>query len=182
MLFALHREYNGKLFPNQLYHNLQSTFINFFFCASKYKIYHPDEPLYSMLLGSDILERLFGNYRLKKGVNSLDALELISTTQAITKCEEMLESHPRWGSNSGKVMNHLSLDYSKPSNWNSDTLILRDVDIKRMWSTGCVEVERMLQNVSKFNRDSFDFVSLSRSNKIILLKPFGKDKIGLKNS
>ena len=25
MLFALHREYNGKLFPNQLYHDLQST-------------------------------------------------------------------------------------------------------------------------------------------------------------
>ena len=58
MLFALHREYNGKLFPNQLYHDLQS---NFFFCAAKYKIRHPDEPLYSILLGTDILERLFGN-------------------------------------------------------------------------------------------------------------------------
>ena len=77
-------------------------------------------------------------------------------------------------------MNRLSLDHSKPSNWNSDTLILRDVDIKRMWRTGCVEVGAMLQNVSKFNTDSFDFVSLSRSNKITLLKPFGKDKIGLK--
>ena len=43
-----------------------------------------------------------------------------------------------------------------------------------------MEVEAMLQNVSKFNTDSFDFVSLSRSNKITLLKPFGKDKIGLK--
>ena len=75
-------------------------------------------------------------------------------------------------------MNRLSLDHSKPSNWNSDTLILRDVDMKRMWSTGCVEVEAMLQNVSKFNTDSFDFVSLSRSTKITLLKPFGK--IGLK--
>ena len=49
-----------------------------------------------------------------------------------------------------------------------------------MWSTGRVEVEAMLQNVSKFNTDSFDFVSLSRSTKITLLKPFGKDKIGLK--
>ena len=38
----------------------------------------------------------------------------------------------------------------------------------------------MLQNVSKFNTDSFGFVSLSRSTKIMLLKPFGKDKIGLK--
>ena len=76
-------------------------------------------------------------------------------------------------------MNCLSLDYSKPSNWNSDTLILRDVDIKRMWGTGCVEVEAMLP-VSKFNNDLFGFVSLSRSKKIMLLKPFGKDKIGLK--
>ena len=133
MLFALHREYNGKLFPNQLYHDLQSTFINFFFCAAKYKIHHLDEPLYSILLGTDILERLFGNYRLKMDVNSLDALELIYTTRAITKCEEILESHPTWVSNSGEVMDRLSLDYSKPSNWNSDTLILRDVDIKRMW-------------------------------------------------
>ena len=57
---------------------------------------------------------------------------------------------------------------------------MRDVDIKRMWSTGRVEVEAMLQNVSKFNTDSFDFVSLSRSTKITLLKPFGKDKIGLR--
>ena len=105
MLFALHREYNGKLFPNQLYHDLQSTFINFFFCAAKYKIHHPDEPLYSILLGTDILERLFENYRLKKGVNNLDALELIYTTQAVTKCEEILESHPTWVSNSVKVMN-----------------------------------------------------------------------------
>ena len=51
--------------PNQLYHDIQSTFEDAFYCATKWKLHHPDLPLYLMLCSNDVLERLFGNLRLK---------------------------------------------------------------------------------------------------------------------
>ena len=60
ILFILYREL-GSFLPNQLYHDLMETFRDGYFCATKYKVYHPNEPLYLVLCGNDGLGRIFGN-------------------------------------------------------------------------------------------------------------------------
>ena len=58
ILFILYREL-GSFLTNQLYHDLMETFRDGYFCAAKYKIYHPNEPLYLVLCGNDGLENLW---------------------------------------------------------------------------------------------------------------------------
>ena len=43
--------------PNQLYHDIQASFEDAFYCAAKWKVHHPDLPLYLMLCSNDIIER-----------------------------------------------------------------------------------------------------------------------------
>lgn len=50
--------------PNQLYHDIQSTFEDSFYCAAKWKVHCPDLPLYLMLLSNDVLET-FWKYSIK---------------------------------------------------------------------------------------------------------------------
>ena len=92
MLFVLHRHFKGKLFSNQLYHDLQSTFINFIFCAAKYQ----------ERLRASIWELSF-----KEGCKQLRCTGINLHLQSVTKCEENLESHPTWVSNTGAAMKSL---------------------------------------------------------------------------
>ena len=52
--------------------NIQATFMDAFYCAAKYKVYHPD-----------VLEPFFGNLRLKYKNSVVDNLELIFATRAL---------------------------------------------------------------------------------------------------
>ena len=76
VLFNLQRNLK-TLLPNQLYHDLQATFEDIFYCAAKWKIYHPDLPLY---LANDILEIIFDNIRLKYKHCTIDNLDMIYAT------------------------------------------------------------------------------------------------------
>ena len=138
-LLFLYRKY-VKVVPNVMYHDLQGTFQNIFFCVAKYKVYHPHSPLFLMLLGTDVLERLFGNMRMKLK-SGFDNLDIIYCSRAMEEVERIMESHPSWVSSMGKVMRRLALDYSKTSNWNVDKLCLHEVDIKAAWESGRRYVE-----------------------------------------
>ena len=84
VLLMLYRKYH-KVVPNVLYHDLQMTFQNIFYSAAKYKIYHPQSPLFLMLLGSDVLERLFGIMR-QRCKSGFDHFDLISSTRSVKLC------------------------------------------------------------------------------------------------
>ena len=111
-LFYLHLAHNSKLLPNQLHHELQSTFIDALFCCAKAKIYFPDEPLYLVLNGTDPLERIFGVLGTKIKNVSMDYLTLIQCLGSMIKSDDILTmKHPEW-SRKVRASRRLCLDYS----------------------------------------------------------------------
>ena len=173
-LLFLYRKY-VKVIPNVLYHDLQGTFQNVFYCAAKYKVYHPHSPLFLMLLGTDVLERLFGNMRMKLK-SGFDNLDIIFCSRAMEEVDRIMESHPSWvSSKAGKVMRRLALDYSKSTNWNVDKLCLNDVDIELAWKYGLRYVEG-----SKLFEKEKDIVDLVK-DKVTMSRPKGKTKVGVRS-
>ena len=86
----------GAVLPNQLYHDLMSTFQNVMFCAAKFKAYHPDEPFLIVFLGSDGNERTFGNLRLKFKHNAFSALDIITCARLMKMMSTVFDRHPDW--------------------------------------------------------------------------------------
>lgn len=76
-------------------------------------------------------------------------------------------------------MAHISLDYSKPSNWDQDKLRLQNVDLHKCWYQGRLKAEQIAADIPNFSYENFNFVSLAL-NEVTLLKPFVKSKVGLK--
>ena len=158
------------MIPTQLYHDLQTTFENTFYCAAKYQEYHPDLPLFLFLLGTDVLERIFGNMR-QKSKCGFDALEMIYMCRSMTVLSEIFDKHPDWTSGRDKMMSRLCLDYSNPSNWDSSKLTLRNVNLPVLWEQG-----RQMAEMEFLNQKNCDFFKM---NNVTLLKPLGKKKVGL---
>ena len=75
VLLILQRTMRSFL-PNQLYHDSQATFEDSFYCAVKWKLYHPNEPLYLMLWNNDVLERLLYIVHLGLHIDSYDMVDL----------------------------------------------------------------------------------------------------------
>ena len=135
-LFYLYRAHSSKLLPNQLYHDLQSTFIDALFCCAKAQIYFPNEPLYLVLNGTDPLERIFGVLRMNIKNASMDYLTLVQCLGSMIKCDEILTmKHPEW-SRKVRSSRRLCLDYSNPKSWYEDKLKLRDINIRALWESG----------------------------------------------
>ena len=172
-LLLLYRKLKGNLIPSQLYHDLQSTFENVYFCSSKFQVHHPDSPIFLFLLGTDALERLFGNMR-QKSKSSFDCLDMINICRAMTECSKVLDSHPEWVASSSKLMSRICLDYSKPSNWDKSKLTLASVNIPAMW-----EIGRHHTETAFLGKSDCDFFQMMSSN-VTLLKPFGNRKVGVR--
>ena len=79
MMYPFILQRSGRIIPNEQgkkYHDLMVTFENAFLVAVKYQINDPKQALYLFLCGTDPLDRLFGNVRIKFGVNGVDHLGL----------------------------------------------------------------------------------------------------------
>lgn len=135
-LFYLTRSSPTKIIPNQLYHDLQSTFIDALFCCAKGHLFFPDNPLYLVKNGTDVLERLFSLLRMKVKNAALDYLTLLHCISSLLRCDHILNvKHPDW-SRKSRLATRLCLDYSNPRVWNSDGLKLGSVDVKGLWESG----------------------------------------------
>jgi hypothetical protein len=168
----------GTILPNQLYHDLMATFQNVIFCAAKFQIHHPLLPFFIVLLGSDVAEQVFGNFRLKYGHNGLDALELLHCARAMKEMCRIFNLHPDWTNKSSKVMSRLSLDYSKPTNWQVDKLTMVNVNIKQCWDQGRLDVESFAMEVkTDKNLADVDFFKWFAEG-VTMLKPNGQ-KVGV---
>ena len=176
VLFILLKNLKNFL-PNQLYHDLQASFEDAFYCPVKWKLYHPYEPLYLMLCSNDVIERCFGNLWLKYRQCAVDNLELIYATQAIQLCTDMMIKHPDWFSKNRNVMQRLCLDYSNPRDWNRDKLVLREVDIVSAWNMARAMAEQVLNKFTRYQGDVSDFAQLALDGHTLLV-PCGR-KIGL---
>ena len=136
LLFALYREHRTSFIPAQLYHDLTLSFIDALFCCAKTKYHTPDEPFYLVRDGSDLLERFFGNVRLRFKGSNFSVLEMINAARSMGECDRILiVEHPEWSKNS-RVQRRLALDYSNAGCWNKEKLVLRDCNIKGAWRQG----------------------------------------------
>ena len=105
---------NKNVLPNQLYHDLQSTFLDALFCCAKSKVFFPDKPLYLVLNGTDPLEPIFGILRMKNKNASMGYRMMTHCISSMTKCDELLTmAHPDW-SKRLRLSGRLCLDYSSP--------------------------------------------------------------------
>ena len=162
-----------SVLPNQLYHDLQSTFQNIYFGAAKFQVYHPLLPFFIVLLGNDAEERFFGNVRLKYGLNGLDTPNLLYCTQAMKEMMKIMSHHPEWTRNSNKMMYRLCLDYSKPSSCKVEKLTKEGVPIKQCWDKGRLNVEFFIQESNCDKLESVDFFEMANCQNITMLKPNG---------
>ena len=170
-LFYL-RSKHTRVIPNQLYHDLQSTFIDALFCCAKAQVYFPNELLFLVLGGTDALERIFGVLRMKNSNASMDYLMLLHCINSMVKCDEILTmSHPEW-SKKGRSSRRLCLDYSSPRDWDEDQLKLCEVDIKALWECGHMKARAKALEIGIISsNESIDtLVLLGRT----LKKPLGK--------
>ena len=87
-----------------------------FYCVAKWKANCPELPLYLMSLGgNDVLERLFGNIRLKIWLLCcVDNLQLINSVRAMEECSDILRKHPEWSKKSKKCYEKVMLGLFKP--------------------------------------------------------------------
>ena len=170
-LFYLYRE-SSNIIPNQLYHDLQSTFIDALFCCAKAYVYFPGKPLFLVLNGTDPLERIFGVLRMKNKNNSMDYLMLLHCINSMVRCDELLTmKHTDW-SKKGRSSQRLCLDYLSPKDWDADKLKLRGVDIKAWWQAGHMGARAKAVEIGAAKSDqSIDSLSLLGYT---LKRPFGK--------
>ena len=149
VLFVLQRTLI-KFIPNQLYHDLQATFEDAFYCANKWQIAHANEPFFLMLLGNDPIERAFGNIRLKYRHCSVDNLELINASRAMEYSSKILSKHSEWTGGKRAIMRRLALDYCNPRNLNAQNQILLGVDIIGTWNVGRANAEKVLNKFERY--------------------------------
>ena len=71
-------------------------------------------PLHAFLLGTDVLERFFGNLRLQRSNNDMDSLEMINYTRAMDEIQRILDDNSGWVRKSHKVMGRQCLDNCSP--------------------------------------------------------------------
>ena len=109
----------------------------------------------------------------QKSKSGFDCLDMIYISRAMVECSRILDSHPTWVSSGSKVMSRLCLDYSKPSNWNNEMLMLADTNIPALWEKG-----RHFAESAFLGRDNCDFFEMMTIG-VTLLKPFGDQKVGL---
>ena len=159
ILLALKRASKQTL-PNQLYHDLQGTFENFFVCSAKFQSKHPDLPFYIFLLGTDVLERFFGNVRLLRGANELDNLGLINSSRAIKKMSQVMDDHPGWTAKANKIMERLCLDYCSPDAVDAEKMGIRDLDLLKEFNRGRSSAETKIVNSTNDDLNSWDLIQL----------------------
>ena len=162
-LFYLYSGHSVKIIPNQLYHDLQSTFIDALFCCAKAKIFFPNDPLYLVLNGTDPLERIFGILHIQMKNLGMDYLPI--------KCDKLLSyKHLDWLKKS-RSSRRLCLDYSNPKQWNEDNLKL-GVDVHVLWEAGHMKARSQLLELGMIkSEESVDLLALLVYS---LKKPEGK--------
>lgn len=165
-LLALYREGSFRI-PNQLYHDIQSTFIDTIYCIAKLQIKANDCSFYSCLNGTDPAERFFGNCRIVFGHKNHDAYELSKTSSSIAMCDGILQKHPEWVKK-GRCARRLVLDYSNCKDWTGN-LKVESVNLSISWKVGLLQGQTLAVKAGYH----FDPVELADDN-VTLKCPFGR--------
>ncbi len=159
LLFFLYRKFQTKLMPSQLYHDLQNTFLDTLYCCIKGKIYFPEKPFYSVLNGTDMAERFFGNTRIQYRGNDMSYLDFTNAARSIAACDDILTNkHPEWAKQS-RVQRRIALDYSNPAEWKEENLKPGQADIESSWNSGYNKAKALVLQAKMFPMDELDIMT-----------------------
>ncbi|KAF4612577.1 hypothetical protein D9613_012728 [Agrocybe pediades] len=168
----------GKDFiPTNLYVDMMIMIKNVFFCVAKAKVDDPEGELFIVLLGTDLLEELFGILRTMVGNDAnLDVLQLVLRLAGTIEVANILAKYPHWD----KAPRRLKLpaltrdskelpdssDHIKPGSWRGDVHV-KNVSLQTSWKRGRFLVETVYPHLANVLKD------LEKDEDADMLAPFG---------
>ncbi|KAI0054949.1 hypothetical protein BV25DRAFT_1816306, partial [Artomyces pyxidatus] len=104
IVLALYHHEKGNFIPVQLYFDVISMVKNVYFCVAKTQVDNPGGEFWTILLGTDGLEKIFGKVRTMVGNDTnADVLQLGNRISGAVQCVKILEEHPEWGGDSRRL-------------------------------------------------------------------------------
>jgi hypothetical protein len=127
---------------------------NVYFSVAKTQVDDPAGSFWIILLGTDGLEKVFGQVRTMVGNDThADQLQLTNRIDGAVQCVKILENHPEWGGQSRRLtVKPLSskteeissaYDHISPKSWKGDVRV-HNVVLVGCWSSGRREAEIVL--------------------------------------
>ena len=149
----LHGQLGAKCLPNQLYHDLQSNVKDLYVSVAKWKVYWPESPFFTFLLGDDRLETDFGIVRTISHDRGVDALQLGERIGEIVQADLVLGRHEGWRRPSARLDVKVAEDHMNAKAWMSaldgeckgSNYMTRDVHLASCWALGRAKAIEVLQ-------------------------------------
>ena len=162
ILFHQHRAFCTAFIPGQLYHDLQRMIQGCYYaCILKQK--RGGGNLYLYQLGTDQLERLFGNIRTITHARNCDSLELCQRLSHAESIEAIITKHPTW-----KRIHERRLcgnkDYTSQTEWTGN-LDASTCHVQQLWNVGQLEAAEVI-GISRTY-----FTELSKDSGITMIRP-----------
>ncbi len=181
ILLELYSRDRTRFIPVQLYSDMQHHIRSAYFYAAKVKVYDPSGNFRLILMGTDQLEKMFGDIRTMVGNDmNCDQYQLSSRATCAARCAQILSKHPDWDLGPQRLkMQGLSSssashkhDHINPASWLGDTSVA-NVSLQTCWILGRKQAIDDLSDAGITH--SFD--EMERTGGFDILCPFGENKI-----
>ena len=98
LILAIYHHDKGEFIPVQTYFDVMSMIKNVYFCVAKTQLDDPNADFWTVLLGTNGLEKVFRKVRTIVGNDTnADQLQLTNQIDGAVQCVNILEQHPEWG-------------------------------------------------------------------------------------
>ncbi|KDR81053.1 hypothetical protein GALMADRAFT_91766 [Galerina marginata CBS 339.88] len=155
LILAIYHTDKGEFIPVQTCFDVMCMIKNIYFSVAKTQVDDPAGSFWIILLGTDGLEKVFGQVRTMVGNDThADQLQLTNRIDGAVQCVKILENHPEWGGQSRRLtLKPLSsnpdeissaYDHISPKSWRGDVRV-QNVVLAGCWSSGRREAEKRLQ-------------------------------------
>ncbi|KJA13394.1 hypothetical protein HYPSUDRAFT_151636, partial [Hypholoma sublateritium FD-334 SS-4] len=186
LILAIYHQDKGEFIPVQTYFDVMSMIKNVYFCVAKTQLDDPDADFWTVLLGTDGLEKVFGKVRTIVGNDTnADQLQLTNRIDGAVQCVNILEQHPEWGgqarrlnvkplfneNNSPTSEITSKYDHISPRSFTGD-LSVGKVVLRGCWLSGRRIAEKTLED----GQMKSPFADMDKEGGFDILCPFGKSK------
>ncbi|KAF4615995.1 hypothetical protein D9613_011212 [Agrocybe pediades] len=185
LILAIYHTDKGNFIPVQTYFDVMSMIKNAYFCVAKAQTDDPDGEFWLILLGTDGLEKVFGQVRTIVGNDTnADQLQLTNRIDGAVQCNNILEDHPELGGQPRRLTvkplpsdpTHISsvYDHISPKSWKGDVHV-KNVTLDGCWSEGRRLAEKYL------NEAGIDppFTTMEKDGEYDIFCPFGQGRMVL---
>jgi hypothetical protein len=185
LILAIYSKDRGGSMPVQLFYDMMTTAKNVYFCVGKTQVDDPNGKFWIILLGTDLLESLFGHIRTIVGNDTnADQLQLGNRIESAAVCAKILEENPDWvkgprritlrpwQENAGDVS--AKVDHINPASWRGNVSV-ENVILLTSWEEGRRAAEEELRIAGL----PAPFSDMDRCGGFDMFSPFGKGRMVL---